>query len=185
MGKLTYLLNADHNISLSVTGTPSSSGGKIGGKDTLATDPQTGNLPSSIAGNPDSPVWYNQQLASTTSTAFKYSGAFNEKKLLLDANLGWFHQTAALLPEDGSTPGSNKNQAGLSEVIYYADRPVYYYEPGLANARTACAKFDQNERIGPMDLGRSKSKANVSRSLGAASGSAPGVSVAATTGVGR
>ena len=44
-----------------------------------------------------------------------------------------------------------------------------------ASARTACAKFDQNERIGPIDLGRSKSSRNDSRSLGDAARSASGL----------
>ncbi len=50
------------------------------------------------------------------------------------------------------------------------------------------AKFDQNERIVPIDLGRSKSSAKVSSSLGVqpvAGDSAPSAPYARTTGVGR
>ena len=51
-----------------------------------------------------------------------------------------------------------------------------------------CAKFDQNERIGPIESGRSKSSANVSSAVSRqplASTSVPSASRARTTGVGR
>jgi outer membrane receptor protein involved in Fe transport len=125
MGKLTYLLNQDHNVSLSVTGTPSVSGG--GRAKALAIDPQTGQLPERLNGKPDS-FGRVQEIANTTALALKYAGAFADKKFLLDANVGWFHQTAATLPADGSRPGDRTGLAGLSQITYRAPRSIGYFE---------------------------------------------------------
>ncbi|MET0403927.1 MAG: TonB-dependent receptor [Cystobacter sp.] len=130
MGKLTYLINSDHNVSVSLAGTPSSSGGK----DTFAINPQSGALPERYIGKPGS-FANTQQLANSTSTALKYAGAFNDKKVLVDANLGWFHQTAATLPSDGSRPGDTTGLAGLSRVWFRQPRSLAFYEseiPGIA-----------------------------------------------------
>jgi hypothetical protein len=125
MGKLTYLVNQDHSVSASIAGTPSSSGG--GG--VLSIDPQTGLLPATINGKPDSNAFgYAQELANSTSLALKYAGAFADKKVLVDANVGWFHQTVSTLPSDGSRLGSKEGIAGLALVQYRARRPIWYYE---------------------------------------------------------
>jgi outer membrane receptor protein involved in Fe transport len=138
MGKLTYLINQDHNVSLSVAGTPSSSGGN----GTLSIDPQSGGLFARINGDPDSKAYgYSQELASSTSVAMKYAGAFAEKKVLVDANLGWFHQTASTLPSDGSGPldtADRSKLAGLSLVQYRMRRPIWYYEPSIPNIQELC-----------------------------------------------
>ncbi|QRN95262.1 TonB-dependent receptor [Archangium violaceum] len=125
MGKLTYLLNQDHNVSLSVTGTPSVSGG--GSARALAIDPQTGRLPTRLNGKPES-FGTIQEISGTTALALKYAGAFADKKFLLDANVGWFHQTAATLPSDGSRPGDPTGLAALSEITYRAPRSIGYFE---------------------------------------------------------
>jgi outer membrane receptor protein involved in Fe transport len=138
MGKLTYLINQDHNVSLSVAGTPSSSGGN----GVLSIDPQSGGLFARINGNPDSKAYgYAQELASSTSVAMKYAGAFAEKKILVDANLGWFHQTSSTLPSDGSMPTDTADRstlAGLSRVQYQMRRPIWYYEPNIPNIKELC-----------------------------------------------
>ncbi len=136
IGKLTYLLNANHNLSLSVTGTPSTSGGN----GTIAISPLTGQLLSLLPGSPDAEIFYTRATSSTTSTALRYSGAFDDKKLLVDANLGWFHQTSAILPSDGSAVGSTTGLAGLATVVYSAPRPIFFYEPDLAAARDLCTR---------------------------------------------
>jgi outer membrane receptor protein involved in Fe transport len=127
MGKLTYLVNQDHNVSLALAGTPSVSGGR----NVFSIDPQTGGLPASVNGIPDSWAYANtQELASSTSVAFKYAGAFMDKKVLVDANAGWFHQTASTLPADGSQLGSTdrNTMAGRSLVQWRVRRPYWYYE---------------------------------------------------------
>ncbi|MBM7118521.1 TonB-dependent receptor [Archangium primigenium] len=127
LAKLTYLVNQDHNVSLSINGTPSSSGGN----GVLSIDPQSGGLPSRLPGKPDS---YGQvvDVASSTAVALKYAGAFMEKKLLLDATAGWFHQVASTLPSDGTAVGATTGLAGLAAVQYRANRSIEYYEPTLA-----------------------------------------------------
>jgi outer membrane receptor protein involved in Fe transport len=97
VGKLTWVLNRDHNVSLSLITTPTRSGGA--GR--LTVDPLTGGVQEGV----DSPprVSGPGRLDSNfTMTALKYVGAFNDKKLLVDANLGWSRQTRSFLPLDGS-----------------------------------------------------------------------------------
>ncbi|WNG24504.1 TonB-dependent receptor plug domain-containing protein [Cystobacter fuscus] len=135
LGKLTYLLNQDHNVSVSIAGTPSSSGGR----GVFAIDPQSGLLPERFNGKPGSAAFANiQELTSTTSAALKYAGAFNDKNVLVDANLGWFHQTSASLPSDGSRPGDSTGAAGLALVWYRQPRPISFYEPEIPNIAALC-----------------------------------------------
>jgi hypothetical protein len=77
MGKLTYLFNQDHNVSLSVITTPTHSG--FEGR-------PTGTGSTSVAG------WIVTDRNFTTSS-FHYAGAFLDKRLLVDAHLGWSRQT--------------------------------------------------------------------------------------------
>jgi outer membrane receptor protein involved in Fe transport len=136
IGKLTYLFNPDHNISMSVMGSPTTSGGN----GTIAISPLTGLVLPRIIGSPEAEIFYTKAVSSTTSTALNYSGASNDKKLLIDANLGWFHQTSSTLPSDGSEVGSTTGLAGLATVVYSAPRPIFYYEPGLTEAQEACTR---------------------------------------------
>jgi len=133
MGKLTYLVNQDHNLSISVTGTPSVSGGN----GALEIDPQTGGVATRLNGDPDR-YGRLQELAGTTAVGLKYAGAFNEKKFLVDANVGWFHQTASTLPDDGTRPGDSTGLAGLSLVQYRKERSIAYFEPGLKDIVALC-----------------------------------------------
>lgn len=84
MAKLTYLFNADHNIALSVIGSPGSS-----------SAPLSAQLLSRRSGR-------NLETADTTSVSAKYTGSFFEKKVLVDASLGWFRVESSSLPSDGS-----------------------------------------------------------------------------------
>jgi outer membrane receptor protein involved in Fe transport len=145
MGKLTYLINQDHNVSVSVTGTPSVSGG--GGA--LSIDPQTGGVPTRLNGHPNS-YGNTQELAGTTAVGLKYAGAFNDKKLLVDANVGWFHQTASTLPDDGTRPGDTTGLAGLSLVQYRAERSIEFHEKNLAEAAASlCRELADGTRTCP------------------------------------
>ncbi|WP_375771437.1 TonB-dependent receptor [Archangium gephyra] len=133
MGKLTYLINQDHNLSFSITGTPSVSGGN----GALSIDPQTGGLDTRLNGAPDR-YGNVQELSGTTAVGLKYAGSFMDKKVLVDANVGWFHQTASTLPDDGTRPGDNTGLAGLSLVQYRQERSIGYFEPGLQNIDALC-----------------------------------------------
>jgi outer membrane receptor protein involved in Fe transport len=134
MGKLTYLINQDHNVSFALNGTPSSTGGL--GKLTL--DPRTGLLPGALAARPGD-FGLTENNSSTTSLGLKYAGAFMDKKVLVDANLGWFHQTASSLPADGSKIGTSNGLAGYSRMNYLNPRSLTTFESLPAGQEGACA----------------------------------------------
>jgi outer membrane receptor protein involved in Fe transport len=132
MGKLTYLVNADHKLALSLTGTPSSTGG-LG---RLKIEPSSGALPLPLTMRPDS-VGVISTEANTTALGMKYGGAFMDKQVLLDVNAGWFHQVASDLPADGSRPGDigGGGLAAYSRVLYVQPRSLLEFEnPGMAGA---------------------------------------------------
>jgi outer membrane receptor protein involved in Fe transport len=132
MGKLTYLINADHNVAVSLIGTPSSTGG-LG---RLKIDPRSGGLPLPQTMRPDS-IGVISTEASTTALGMKYGGAFLDKKVLLDVNAGWFHQVASDLPADGSELGDIQGDglAGYSRAVYVQPRSLLEFEnPGQAAA---------------------------------------------------
>ena len=135
MGKLTYLINQDHNVSVSVAGTPSTSGST----GVLSIDPQTGGLFATLNGNPNSLANIIESSGST-SVALKYAGSFSDKKFLVDANVGWFHQDVSTLPSDGSALGSQDGLAGLAGVQYRRRRAIwnYDYESGIEGIRAYC-----------------------------------------------
>ncbi|HLK98961.1 MAG TPA: TonB-dependent receptor [Myxococcaceae bacterium] len=132
MGKLTYLVNADHNLELSLRGTPSSTGGR--GR--LRIDPRSGGLPEPQTMRPDA-IGVISTEASTTALGLKYSGAFMDKRVLLDMNAGWLNQVAADRPADGSQPGDilGDGLSGYSRAVYVQPRSLLEFEsPGQAGA---------------------------------------------------
>ncbi|MFP2925723.1 TonB-dependent receptor domain-containing protein [Pyxidicoccus sp. 3LG] len=139
MGKLTYLINQDHNVSFALNGTPSSTGGL--GKLTL--DPRTGLLPGALTSRPGD-FGLTENTANTTSLGLKYAGAFADKKVLVDANIGWFHQTASTLPGDGSKLGSSEGLAGYSRMSYTNTRNLTVFENLPAGQEGACDPFIRN-----------------------------------------
>ena len=135
MGKLTYLVNQDHNVSVSVAGTPSTSGST----GVLSIDPQTGGLFATLNGNPNSLANIIES-SGATSVALKYAGSFSDKKFLVDANVGWFHQDVSTLPSDGSELGSEDGLSGLAAVQYRRRRAIwsYDYESDVEGIRAYC-----------------------------------------------
>lgn len=112
IGKLTYLLNQDHSLTVTVLGTPTTSGGNgsFGYSNTGA--PEVANITGSygaIAG---------RYVASASDVSLKYQAAFNNKKQLLDITLGWHNQRTASLPSDGSNIGDPTGLASVSQVAY-------------------------------------------------------------------
>ncbi|MFZ5443833.1 MAG: TonB-dependent receptor [Myxococcota bacterium] len=112
IGKLTFLINSDNNLSLSVVGSPSS---------------QT--VPFSFNERRSAPNGWRGGTITTNDTStvsLRYQGGFLDKHLLLDASLGWFRLRSAAMPDDGSgfnyTPGDG-TAAGTPAVIYRRSRP--------------------------------------------------------------
>jgi len=105
VGKLTLLLTPNQNIAVSVTGSSMSA-----------------NTPTfaekSLAGVKDQ--------SDTVDVALKYTAGFLDKHLLVDATVGWHHQTTAALPNDGSVIGSATGAASVPGVILRKSIPIGY-----------------------------------------------------------
>ncbi len=129
IGKLTYLINQDHNLTLSVYGTPSRSGGN-GSFGFDQSGQPLGVVPTQagqIYGSPTSLM--NQYVNEAYDASLKYAGAFNNKHQLLDVTLGWHHQHTATLAADGSGPDQTGNpgvQAGVPQVQYAQNTPAVH-----------------------------------------------------------
>ena len=124
IAKLTFLVNSDNNISLSVSG-----------------NSVDRHLPT-----------FRRQAGtilpeSSLTASLKYSGAFLERHLLLDVTGGWARQTGTNgfgLPDDGSTIGSTSGAASVpllelaqtSPAISITD--VEDYSPAVI---AECAKY--------------------------------------------
>jgi hypothetical protein len=103
IGKLTYLFNPDHTLSLSVYGTPAMSGGA--GRYAFSRDgaPEVCSGLSCTAfvqGSYESIA--TQRTSGGLDVVAKQASSFFNKNLLVDATVGWHHQNASILPSDGS-----------------------------------------------------------------------------------
>jgi outer membrane receptor protein involved in Fe transport len=123
IGKLTFLINQDHNLTLSVIGTPTRSGGSG-----MFPFDNTGSV---AVGNIIGP--YNtiggQYFADSNDVSLKYSGAFNNKRQLIDITFGWHHQHQGTLAADGTGPkdvASRTGLAGQPEVVYRLNSPDWH-----------------------------------------------------------
>jgi outer membrane receptor protein involved in Fe transport len=120
IGKLTYLINQDHNITLSVLGAPTRSGGN--GTYSLYN---LGGPPGQPQASLDGPYKTVGQsyIGDSNDISLKYSGAFNNKRQLFDLTLGWHHQRTANLPVDGTAPGTSTGLAGVPGVVFRRSDP--------------------------------------------------------------
>lgn len=102
-GKLTWLIDGNNSLALSVTGTPQQ-----------RTSPQF------------APLGYNADLFTTnsTTTSLKYTGSFLDKHLLVDATAGWNRTEQATLPDDGSRPGDTTGFAGVPRTQFRRNPPL-------------------------------------------------------------
>lgn len=139
IGKLTYLVNQDHNLTLSIYGTPTRSGGDgLYPFDNSGT-PAVGNIlgPYSAVGG--------KYASDANDLSLKYSGAFNNKRQLIDVTIGWHHQHQATMAADGSgvTDIGKTGYANMPEVVYRQNDPDYHafmdFERLPAGATVSCA----------------------------------------------
>jgi hypothetical protein len=135
IGKLEYLINQDHHLTLSIYGTPTTSGGN----GNYAFGTQTNAPPADLNG-PYAAVG-NQTVSFANDASLKYSGAFNNKRQLLDVTVGWHHQHQATNAADGSTVFQTNNpnvQAGMPNIYYRQSTPAVHsisdFEPVPAGA---------------------------------------------------
>ncbi|XXT47623.1 TonB-dependent receptor [Sorangium sp. So ce542] len=137
LGKLTYQINPDHSIALSVYGSPQYSGGD----GNFGFDPARGVVEASNITGRYSAIAH-EYVASSTDVALKWASAFNNKTLLFDATLGWHNQRSARLASDGSELGTNEGLSGRPFVLWarYAPhrRSIYEFEKLSPKAREMC-----------------------------------------------
>ena len=101
IGKLTFLISQDHRLSVTVTGTPTTSGGD--GAFPVRTTSQTrGVFAAGNWGTGDYNTFNVKAKFNSLDIAGEYNGSFLDKKLLLDIRGGWHHQGDEDLPGDGS-----------------------------------------------------------------------------------
>ncbi|HZH78452.1 MAG TPA: TonB-dependent receptor, partial [Archangium sp.] len=110
IGKLTWLAHPDHTLTLSVYGAP----GGSGGNGHYGYNPDTGavevdNLYGRYA------ALAHRYSVDARDVALKLSSSFLDKRVLLDANLGWHHQTDSTLPTDGSGLGNATGDSGTPQ----------------------------------------------------------------------
>ncbi|WP_044191869.1 TonB-dependent receptor [Hyalangium minutum] len=118
IGKLTYLLNADHNVAVTVTGSPSSSGGS--GKFSISE--RTG-APEVDRISGEYGAIATQRSNSSLDTSLKWSSSFLEKRLLFNATVGWHHQKLSVRASDGTQGGTMEGLAGISNVTWQRTTP--------------------------------------------------------------
>jgi outer membrane receptor protein involved in Fe transport len=141
MGKLTYLINQDHNISLAANGTINGQGGQG-----LLSSNARVFLPDYMNGSPD---WYQSYVYNSNllSVGAKYSGAFLQKKVLVDANVGFVGIQNSQLPSDGTQLGTAEGLAGRARVRYRSrDRSLAELEVIPGNACDAAGGLTAAQR---------------------------------------
>jgi outer membrane receptor protein involved in Fe transport len=135
IGKLTWNINQDHNVTLSVFGAPSTSGGN----GSFDIDAQDGGVPTNLVGP------YRSLAATSTafnnSVVLKSSSAFMNKKFLIDATLGWVYNTN----ETGAADGSNVDDINNPDAL--ASQPGVTWRrnqtTGARRGRRSIAEFEQ------------------------------------------
>ena len=158
IGKLTYLINPDHSVSLSVYGAPTTSGGP----GQLGIEPQSGGLDNPAAGRLGTVG--NTYVSDSSDVALKYAASFMDKKVLLEVTAGWHHQTRKLLASDGTGPGASTGMSSVSQVIFRRTNPhsILDFEELSPEATEACSVPVYNP-ANNMLVGQSKGTAKATR----------------------
>jgi hypothetical protein len=152
IGKLTYLINSDHRMSVQITGTPTS-----GGSDSAFAIRQGGALQARapLTAAIYTGGTFNSFHFLTTDDSLNISGELNssflDKRLLVDVRVGWHHQKDAATAGDGSglaTTGTGL--AGTPEVLSDPAVAVNLGSPDApedqlpASVRAACTPTGAN-----------------------------------------
>ncbi|HZX41049.1 MAG TPA: TonB-dependent receptor plug domain-containing protein, partial [Myxococcaceae bacterium] len=143
IGKLTYLVNSDHRLSLSISGSPTTGGGSGG---LSLRDRSTARTvhPANYLTNATYGVNALQTTFGALDLVAQLNSSFLQKKLLLDVRVGWHHQHDERLPNDGSTlddvdaPNTLAGTPQVRSPVVFG-LPVYTLDPSVpASVRTAC-----------------------------------------------
>ncbi len=151
IGKLTYLINPDHRVSLTVIGTPTT-GGSDGAFSVRVPGLLAARAPFSLA------AWtggtFNSNHYLTNDTAYdvnaELNSSFLDKKLLLEVRLGWHHQIDEGAPGDGSGFDNIHNLntlAGIPSLAPLYNSNVLDFEDQVpASVREACGTGDRTTK---------------------------------------
>jgi outer membrane receptor protein involved in Fe transport len=133
-GKLTFLVSDDHRISLSVSGTPSHSGGP----DTFPFNPLArGQSSAGGVGAPE--VLFGRQYDNSFDAILKLSSSFASKSILLDVTAGWHHEDHDMAPGDGSKLGSTDPNASANQPrILWGKRSLTEFETLPPDVAATC-----------------------------------------------
>ncbi|MBL8918268.1 MAG: TonB-dependent receptor [Myxococcaceae bacterium] len=101
LGKLTWRITEGHTLAVTATGTP-----------------QERHAPVLEPSGADS-----RFTTETLLTSLSYTGAFLDRRLLVDATAGWSRTAQATLPSDGSRPGDTSGAAGIPRTTYGRSTP--------------------------------------------------------------
>ncbi|RKH14315.1 TonB-dependent receptor [Corallococcus sp. CA047B] len=123
LGKLTYNFNQDHSLAVSVFGTPRSSGGtnKYAFSDDGEPEVCTSLSCTGFVQGAYEAIATRRENSALDLVA-KQTSSFFDKKLLVDATLGWHHQADSILPSDGSGLGSGKGLSAQSNIAWRRTR---------------------------------------------------------------
>jgi carboxypeptidase family protein/TonB-dependent receptor-like protein len=144
IGKLTFLINPDHRISVSISGTPTT-----GGNDGAFSLRGASNNRAIRGPNFFTTGDFNSLYTKTKFDALDINGQLNssflDKKLLLDIRAGWHHQKDEQLPGDGSQLSDIDNVATLAgqpavQTSSAAHNISDVDESVPASVRAACAQ---------------------------------------------
>jgi len=145
IGKLTYLINSDNRLSLTVSGTPTKGGGP--GEVTIrnrSTNRTPFNATLLTLGTYNSGA--TESSFNSMDIAAELNSSFVDKRLLLDVKLGVHLQRDSFLPADGSTLDDINNPAVLAGVPQVRSpagvpTPVYQLDTSVPSSVTqACSE---------------------------------------------
>jgi outer membrane receptor protein involved in Fe transport len=141
LAKLTYLLNSDNRISLSWNGTQDRSGGNGSFAFGNGGDGVSSNVPEVVPNG-----YYDAVATKNTNNSnalkLKLNSGFMDKRLLVDASVGWFHQSISNLPVDGSQIGDTDPNAlsNIPNIRWSPLRDLSTFLPDQVGA--GCAGLD-------------------------------------------
>ncbi|HMI83820.1 MAG TPA: TonB-dependent receptor [Polyangiaceae bacterium] len=148
LGKLTYSINQHNRLVLSLTATPTRSGGMNGGKEEFSINPDTG-LPdfAYLRGSVPQGTYSamaNQTKIDSYGAVLAYTADFDNKHVLWDTTFGWRNQHIGNYAVDGSGPTDNRNPntiAGTPFVIFRRNDPTLHPITDFSNYERP---FDQS-----------------------------------------
>jgi hypothetical protein len=128
MGKLTWQINPDNRLTFALYAAPTTSGGD--GQYSL--NPATGAPEIGTTSVPGSyGATATQRHAKPFDTTLTWSSQFFDKRLDVDALVGFHHEAAGTYGADGSRPGASSGYASLPGVLWGRAMPhqISDFEP--------------------------------------------------------